>query len=270
MRIVAILATFNEERFICGCLEHLLRHGVEVYLIDNASQDRTVALAERYLRRNIIGIETYPRDGTYNWRPLLERKAQLASELDADWFMHVDADEIRLPLRPGRTLAQEIAAADAGGYNAINFFEYTFVPTRESPDHDHADYEKTMQSYYPFLPSFPHRLNAWKKQPAPVDLASSGGHLVRFPGLRMFPESLPLRHYLFLSVAHAVRKHVEKVYSPAELALGWHRARAGLRTENIVLQSAGELRRYTGDHDLDPSDPLEKHPLYCPPSGGCS
>ena len=35
--------------------------------------------------------------------------------------------------------------------------------------------------YYPFLPSFPHRLNAWKKQPLKVDLASSGGHRVDFP-----------------------------------------------------------------------------------------
>jgi glycosyltransferase involved in cell wall biosynthesis len=262
MRIVAILATFNEERFIRGCIEHLLRHGVGVYLIDNASQDRTVALAERYLKRGLLGIESFPRAGTYDWRPILERKERLADELDADWFMHVDADEVRLPRRTDRTLAQEVAAADDLGFNAINFLEYAFVPTRESPDHDHPDYEKTMRRYYPFLPSFPHRLNAWKKQPQKVDLASSGGHLVHFPGVRMYPESFPMRHYLFLSVPHAVRKHVDKSYSPAELALGWHRARAGLRAEQIVLQSENELRRYTGDHELDPSNPLKKHPLF--------
>jgi len=261
MRIVAILATFNEERFIRGCLEHLLRHGLEVYLIDNDSQDRTVAIAERYLQRGLLGIETFPRAGTFESRPMLARKEQLADELDADWFMHVDPDEIRLPRRADRTLAQEFAEADERGFNAINFQEYTFVPTRESPDHDHPDYERTMRSYYPFLPSFPHRLNAWKKQARRVDLASSGGHRVQFAGLRMHPDSFPMRHYLYLSVAHAIRKHVDKSFSPAELALGWHRARAALRAEKIVLQSERELRRYTGDHALDPANPLKKHPL---------
>ena len=51
MRVVALLATYNEERFITACLGHLTGHGVEVYLIDNESTDRTVQLAERFRGR---------------------------------------------------------------------------------------------------------------------------------------------------------------------------------------------------------------------------
>jgi hypothetical protein len=262
MRVIALLATYNEERVLGACLEHLFRHGVQVYLIDNESHDRTRELAESYLGQGLVGIETLPRHGVYSWRPILERKEQLAATLDADWFIHLDADELRLPPHSGTTLEQALALADRDGYNAVNFMEFSFVPTRESPDHDHPDFLQTMRWYYPFLPSFPHRLNAWKRQPAPVELAWSGGHQVRFSGLHMYPESFPMRHYLFLSVPQAVEKYVRRSYDATELASGWHRARAGLQVETITLQSESELRVYRGDDELDASNPLRKHPLF--------
>src|SRR5947209_3395096 len=142
MRVIALLATYNEERFVGACIEHLAGQGVDVYLIDNDSTDRTVEIAGRRLGRGVVGIERFPRAGVYSWRPLLERKAQLAAELDADWFLHVDADEIRLPPRPGMTLAEALAEVDREGYNAVNFQEFTFVPTRESPEHDHPRFQE--------------------------------------------------------------------------------------------------------------------------------
>jgi glycosyltransferase involved in cell wall biosynthesis len=262
VRIIALLATFNEQRFIVGCLEHLIRHGIDVYLIDNESTDDTINLAHPFLGRGLIGIETMPRGGHYPWKLILERKATLACELDADWFIHVDADEISCPPAPDRTLAEAIARVDAAGENAINFLEYVFVPTKQSPDHDHPDYLRTMRWYYHFSPRHPYRLKAWKRQPQQVDLVSSSGHLVAFPNLRMHETSFPMRHYMFLSVQHAVNKYVGRPYDPDELARGWHRARAALRTENIRLQDESELRMYHDDASLDASDPWQKHPLF--------
>ena len=261
MRIIAILAAFNEERFIGACLENLVQQGVCAYLIDNGSTDRTVAVAEGYLKRGLIGIETFPRNEVYSWRPILERKEQLAASLDADWFMHVDPDEIRLPRDSRNTLAQALTEADAQGYNAVNFFEFTFVPTLESPDHDHADFQKTMRWYYPYLPYFPHRLNTWKRQPARVELAWSAGHQVRFAGLRMYPESFRMRHYMFLSVPHAIRKYVNMRYDTAELQAGWNKWRSRLKTEMIRLPSWTELRAFISDDLLDPSNPRTVHCL---------
>lgn len=260
VRVVALLATHNEERFITNCLEHLIGQGVEVYLIDNCSTDRTVEIAERYLGRGLIDIETFPRaEGVYKWRAILERKEQLATTLEADWFMHVDADEIRLPPRSARTLAQSFAEVEAQGYNAVNFLEFTFVPTREAPEHDHPHFQQTMRWYYPFLPSFPHRLNAWKQQPEQVELARLGGHKVRFPGLRMYPESFKMRHYLFLDVPHAISKYVSRSYDAAEVQKGWHGWRARLIAEKIELPSQKEMLLYTSDDELDPSNPRTQH-----------
>jgi glycosyltransferase involved in cell wall biosynthesis len=262
VRILALLATHNEQRCIVPCIEHFVRHGVDVYLIDNESQDDTVARARAFLDRGLVGIETMPREGRYQWRKILQRKAALAGELDADWFVHADADEISLPPAGDETLAAAIARVDAGGDNAINFLEFTFVPTVQSPNHDHPDYLRTMRRYYPFLPSFPNRLKAWKRQPDVVDLASSGGHVVSFPGLRMHSASFPMRHYLFLSVEHAIRKYVRQIYDPDEVAMGWHRARARLRPEDIRLQDEAELRAYVSDATLDPTNPLRVHPIF--------
>lgn len=255
MQIVAIVQTYNEQRFIGGCLDHLAEQGISAYLVDNESTDDTVAIAERRLGRNLIGIETLPRDGNYSLRKQLARKEELAQSLDADWFIHLDADERRMAPEPRRSLAEAIAEIDEAGFNAVNFLEFTFVPTRESPDHDHADYAQTMRSYYPFLPRFPHRLNAWKRQDGPVDLSRFGGHKIAFPGLRMAPRSMYMRHYLFLSASHAARKFGQKSYANDEVAHGWHNWRARVNPTNIELPSERDLRRYVADHLLDPSNP---------------
>jgi glycosyltransferase involved in cell wall biosynthesis len=268
VHVVAMLSAYNEERFIAGCLEHLFEQGVEAYIIDNCSTDRTVEIAERYLHNGLIGIETLPRGELHKPQLLLERKEQLAMTLEADWFMHVDPDEVRLPPRSDRTLAQAFAEVEARGYNAVNFMEFTFVPTQEAPDHDHPHFQQTMRWYYPFLRRFPQRLNAWKRQRKKVKLVPSGGHRVQFRGLRMYPEPFKMRHYIFLSVPHALHKYSNRKHDPAIVQRypGWGRMRASLTPEKIQLPSQKELRPYTSDDELDPSNPLMEH-LWVLPQG---
>ena len=261
MRVIALLATYNEERFVANCLEHLLGQGVQVYLVDNGSTDRTLEVAQRYLGRGLVAIESMTRSGLFDLKRILRRKEELASELDADWFIHLDADEIRLPPRSGSTLAEALEEADKAGYNAVNFQEYTFIPTVESPDHDHQRYEESMLCYYPFAPFSPHRLNAWKRQDARVDLCSSAGHVVKFPGRSISPLTFLLRHYIFLSVEHALEKYGRRRHPSAALDSGWHTWREGLEISSISLPSAKTLRHYTGDDRLDCSQPLARHPF---------
>src|SRR3712207_1894168 len=123
MRVVALLAVHNEERFLPVCLDHLAAHGVETYVIDNDSTDASREIAEERRGNGVIGIEALPRDGSFCLSRQLQRKEELAATLDADWFIHLDADEIRVPGTAGTTLAQELASADAAGYNAVAFQE---------------------------------------------------------------------------------------------------------------------------------------------------
>ena len=119
-----------------------------------------------------------------------------------------------------------------------------------------------MRHYYAYLPEYPNRLNAWKRQDAPVDLTSRAGHRIDFEGLSPYPESFAMRHYLYLSVSHAVSKYVQRVFDPAAVESGWHRRRAALSVDSVALLSQAELREAGSDDDLDPSDPWLEHPLF--------
>jgi len=262
LRIVAILAVRNERRYIAPQLRHLVEQGLEVYLLDDASTDDTVRLAEPFLGRGLIAIESMERDGVFRWARVLAHKERVAASLDADWFLHLDPDEWRLPPAPGSTLAEAIGRADAEGYNAVEFREFVFLPTREHPDHDHPHFRATMRWYYPFHPRPHQRLNAWKRQPGPVDLQSLAGHEVLFPGRRPYPRPFVMRHYVFLSVAHAIETYVHRRYDPDELARGWHVTRAQLRPETIRLPGERDLRIERPGVPLDASDPRTTHYVF--------
>jgi hypothetical protein len=256
-----VLATHNEQRFIAACLENLFRQGVQVHLCDNGSTDRTVEIARRYLGQGLVGIEHIPHDGTYRWESILRRKEALFRELDADWLMHVDADEIHLPPPGHASIAEALALVDALGYEAVEFEEFTFVPTCEAPDHDHPDFVGTLRTYYPFRPRSPHCVRAYRKQDGPMEIAWSGGHIVRFPHApRLYPEPFRMKHYLFLSGAHAERKYPGRKYDEDEISQRrWHSWRPRLRREHIVLPSVAQVRTTAGDDDLDSTDPWTRH-----------
>ncbi len=194
-RVVALLSVHNEERFIANCLHNLVSQGVEAFLLDHGSTDATVDIARHWLGRGLVGIDSLSYDGTFSLRSQLQRKAELADTIDADWLMHVDADEIHRSPTADLKLAEALSAVQEAGYNAVNFAEFTFVPTRETPDHDHARYLDTMRWYYPFGPTCPWAMRAWRGRGARVDLADQAGHRVRFPGMRLCPEFFPMRHY---------------------------------------------------------------------------
>ena len=81
----------------------------------------------------MIEIETLPREDVFDLQAQLRRKEELASTLEAGWVMHVDADEIHLPPRSDQTLSEALAEVGEKGYNVVDFQEFVFLPTWESP-----------------------------------------------------------------------------------------------------------------------------------------
>ena len=118
MKIVAILATYNEERFVANCVRNLVAQGASIYLIDNESTDATIRHVRETAGNALLEVESFPRHGIYSWQPILERKEQIANRIEADWLMHVDADEIHLPPLGSPTLAHAFHEADEAGHNA--------------------------------------------------------------------------------------------------------------------------------------------------------
>jgi len=262
-RVVAILAAYNEARFIEPCLENLISQDVKVYLLDNGSTDKTVSIAEKWLGRGLINIEHLARNGNFQLKAQLKRKQELTNDLEADWFIHVDADEILEPPPGDWNLAEAISAVEEAGYSMVNFQEYTFVPTREFPDHDHSDYQRTMRHYYPFAKQTPFGIRAWKNGSDPLDLVKRGGHRPTFSGMRLCPVFFIMKHYQFLSTMHAISRYHEIEYDPDELDMGWHGGQGGWRDQFVdnefCLPSTRDLRAMGPEQELDASQPWREH-----------
>lgn len=252
MRVVALMTVRNEELYLERCIRHLQSQGVEACIIDNGSIDGTRAIAESYLGRGVMRIEDLPFTGQFELARILRNEERLAGEIDADWFMHHDADEIREAPRGFATLVDGVVAADRQGYNAINFDEFVFVPTGEDEDYERSDYVAAMKHYYFFEPAPMRRLNLWKNTGQPVDLVSKGGHVVRFANRRVFPQSFVMRHYIVLSKAHAIRKYGDRRFSATEVGKGWHSTRATFSELGLRFPDRSEL------HCIEPGGAWEK------------
>ncbi len=229
VRAVAIIAAYNEADIIGPAIAHLAAQGVSSYLLNDGSTDGTVAAARAFEGRGLIGIESLPppagsRAVTFTLSRILERKAALASDLDADWFINHDADEFRESPWPHLSLAEAIGLVDRLGFNAIDFEVFNFVPDGEDwrPGTDPG---ASFSRYVPAAEYDRVQIRCWKKTAGPLDLEATAGHEARFADRRVFPIRFPLRHYPLRSAAHAERKVFEERlprFDPEERARGWH------------------------------------------------
>lgn len=260
LRVVALLAVRNEALYMERCLEHLFLQGIETCIIDNESSDATLEIARKFLDRGVFRIVTQAYQGYYDWVGLLQLKEKLCQEIDANWFIHVDADEIREAPAPFKTLYEGIMKADQEGYNAINFDEFVFLPTAEDESFEGTDYVENMRRYYFFEPVPLRQVKAWKNTGQKVDLVSFGGHRANFVGRNIYPQNFILRHYIVLSRTHAIAKYgSERIYSQEEVKnLKWHGARATFSDDKLALPLKHELKILSPNY-WDRSQPWAKH-----------
>jgi hypothetical protein len=250
-RVVALVAAYNEADVIEQVVADLIEQGIQVYALDDRSTDGTAAILERFVGRGVLAVEPVDggADGVFDWERILRRKSALACELDADWFIHHDADEFRESPWRGVTLREAIARVEAAGFNAIDFASLDFWPT-----HDRFrpgdDLRQTFTRYAEASPCDRVQVRCWKKTAAPVDLASSGGHDAQFHGRRVFPLRFISRHYPIRSQAHGVRKVFdERVgrFRHQERARGWHVQYDGLPATASFVRDADTLSPYDPD-----------------------
>ena len=227
-RVVAIMTAYNEEDIIVPSIEYLIKQGIEVYLIDNWSTDTTFESARKLIGKGLITIERFPKEGPpafFNLKHILKRKEEIAGEIKADWFIHHDADEIRVSPWQGVGLRDAIYTVDQKGFNCIDHTVIEFHPVDNNfiPG---TDFEK----YFKYFEFGKHRsdfirINTWKNFGRCISLAESGGHEVTFKGRRVYPYKFLLKHYKIRSQFHGEKKvsrERKPRWNPEERAMGWH------------------------------------------------
>jgi hypothetical protein len=246
--VVAIVSAFNEADVIGPVIGDLIAQGLQVYVLDDGSTDDTVAFVEPLVGHGVIAVERLPPrpDGRFDWERILLRKTALARELDADWFLHHDADEFRESPWPPLTLKDAIQSVDALGYNAIDFWSLDFWPI----DDRFRAGDDVRMAITGFMEGAPYdrlQIRCWKKTGTPVDLVSSGGHEAQFAGRNVFPLRFILRHYPIRGQAHGERKVFEQRRNRLradERARGWHVQYDDVREGESLLRDPSTLTAY--------------------------
>lgn len=252
--VVAIIAAYNEADVIEQVVTDLVNQDIQVYFLDDGSTDATPALVERYVGRGVIAIErlSRPPEGnaqSFDWIAILARKARLSEELDADWFIHHDADEFRESPWSGVSLKEGIRRVDQLGYNAIDFACLNFPPVHGALQNG-RDVRQAFQYYEPASLHDRLQIRCWKKRETPVDLVTSGGHEAVFPDRRVFPIRFILRHYPIRSQAHGERKvftERQPRFRDDERARGWHVQYDSLVEGQNFIRDPSTLFAYDGE-----------------------
>jgi len=208
-KVIALIPTYNEEDVIIDTINQLNQDGIGVYVIDNWSNDRTYELVSQMINNGVVGIERWPELGSSNifdTTGILKRQEELALEIDADWFIRADADEIRESPWEGINLRDAIYWVDKQGYNAINFTVLIFCPfdNNYGPGIKLKDYFR-FYKFSIFSGDFI-QVRAWKKNNQRVNLHGAVGHQVYFPDRKIYPYKFLLRHYPIRSQSQGYRK----------------------------------------------------------------
>ena len=220
MRDVAHLYAYNEEDILGRALEHLIANGVEVIVTDNWSTDGTPRVINYYTEWD-WGVKSlrWPAEpaSTVSWREML-RRVELIAQAEANGcgepliFVHQDADEFRRSSVDEETYADALRRLARVGFTTFHHALWTYK--HGVLDLRASEFDQKIG-----------QVKAWVQVPGvTVDLASSGGHVVKFDGARMSaPGALVIEHHPFRTPEQEAKKLARMSrWSLEERAMGWH------------------------------------------------
>jgi hypothetical protein len=97
-----------------------------------------------------------------------------------------------------------------------------------------------MRYYYYFQPTIQYRMKAWKKT-AGLSMIESGGHRLSGANIRLSPEKMAMRHYIFCDQEHASRKYADRRFAAHDIARGWHGSRVEQPVDNFQFPPVDRL-----------------------------
>jgi hypothetical protein len=177
---------------------------------------------------------------------------ELALTTEANWIIFNDADEVRTPPWADVSLRNALFHVYQSGFTAVNHTCLNFALTQDS-FRTGLSLEQHLTWFNPERADLS-RVNSWARLPGdPAELAWSGGHGVRFQGLRVFPYNFVIRHYPIRSVEQGRRKVFKERlprFSVEERLRGWHAHYDHVRADALI-QPTTDLLHFDEHFDED-------------------
>ena len=229
MNALAFMYAYNEADIVAWSVKHVVDQGLSIHVTDNWSTDGTFEIIDRMAQADTrITVSRWPKAGPaerVSWHEMLRRVELLAMESGSDWCVHYDADEIRRSHNKDERLIDAIARIDRRRFNAIDHEVELYAP---KPGYDGSQNpEEYLSQVVPgyHMDKKNGQIKCWKQLPGVrVDLASSGGHRVDFPSLRVSKEKLLLKHYPLRSQEQeaAKLKSRRERWAASDREMAWH------------------------------------------------
>lgn len=248
MKVIAVIAIRNEEKYLEVTLQHLVDGGIRLAIINNGSEDRSLEILKRF-DQFIDHYEYLPYHGSFDMTKQIESKSKVIQKLDADWIIHHDADEVLQSNRKNESLKEGIERVDNDGCTAINFDEFVFIPTNQQPSFEGRNFYEEMLNYYFFEPKPNRLMRAWKNN-AGISQEGSGHALKSVQPLQFPAHSFLLRHYIVLSQHHANEKYGKRIFAEGDIAKGWHQRRLKFPSE-VAFPDESLLHRLPNFSSID-------------------
>ena len=247
LSICAVIAVRNEARYLRVLLPLLAHQGIDVAIIDNDSTDDSSDIYADRSNNSIISIERLPYPGYFSLSAQLEAKKQVYTRLKHDWVIHWDADEILEHYSPGHSLRDAIQEAEDGGYNALDFDEFVFLP-EPGIDYSTGNFYHEMLRYYYFRSNANRHQRAWRRDMS-FNTTTGAGHRLYGHELSIAPVNCVMRHYIVLSFEHAKLKYLHRLFDPKEVVLGWHRNRLHINEADLLIPDDNQYLFYLSRFD---------------------
>lgn len=225
-KVLAVIHFYNEADILGQTIQYLLVQEVDLYLLDNWSDDGSYEIARRYQEAcpERIYLEQFPLSGgsdNYEWYNQLEKTEMISKTLDYDWFIHYDVDEMRVSPWENTTLREAIYRIDMQGYNCIENTVIDFRVTAQ--DMDNIFMQDTFFDFRHAKIMFD-QLKTWKKSQQ-IDLKSSAGHFAHVADPKIYPLKFLNRHYPLRSLEQAEKKVFQDRlprFRKERAERGWH------------------------------------------------
>lgn len=247
--VLAIMAAYNEADIVERQLRLLIDQGIRCHVIDNWSSDGTYEIVQGLTSTYAVTVERFPASGatgTYDWAAILDRVEAVAATSGADWVVHHDIDEVRLPPWDA-DLREALWTVDRCGYDAVDHRVVQHHPTADDGTDDAPLLERLPWCEFERFDGNAHQVKAWKHTGVRPVIAAVGGHDIAFVNRRVFPLRFALHHFPIRSQEHGERKVLRERrarWNPEERARGWHTQYDHLPERPSFVRSTEGLLRW--------------------------